>query len=83
MNEGSARIKLRFIIAEKAASGLGESDEAKMQKSLIAAASSTESHADEIQNTTLQPCVNFPYVSAEEKAKKYDFTPILNREELE
>lgn len=32
-------------------------------------------------NTTLQPCVNFPI--KDEKKGKYDFTPILNREELE
>lgn len=95
-SENSARIKLRFIINEKQPTSSEDmpNEEAYSQKGLhqssssvaaaaAAAAASVNSMSEDAQNTTLQPCVNFPFMTAEEKAKKYDFTPILNREELE
>ncbi|EAR93070.1 growth-arrest-specific protein 2 domain protein (macronuclear) [Tetrahymena thermophila SB210] len=67
--EGNARIKMRFVVNEQ--------DNAKKVEDPFKTPVDTERVN---LNTTLQPCVNFPI---KDEKRKYDFTPILNREELE
>ncbi|KAL4442605.1 hypothetical protein ABPG74_007007 [Tetrahymena malaccensis] len=67
--EGNARIKMRFVVNEQE----------NIKK--VEDAFKTPVDTERVNlNTTLQPCVNFPI---KDEKRKYDFTPILNREELE